>query len=378
MKKRSSYLLKKLDRILGIPLVFFLGFFHRSRKPPEAPKKVGVLVSAAIGDTVLAAVIGAALKDRDAGTEVVLVTGSSNSVIAPFLPAFDRSMEISEKKPWLAVPALRKEKFDVLVDTGQWSRLNALLSALSGARFTAGFRTRGQYRHYCYDRTVEHSAKAHELTNFRNLAAVLGVGPGRVGLANYGAPTSAQKYLVFHLLPSGEKSWMKEWPEANWARLAEDLSSEGHEILLTGSPQEAPLLDAFIRTVRPGTKVRSIAGVSFRETLQTIAGAELVVSVNTGIMHIAAVLEKNLVALHGPTDPKRWGPVNSNSQVVQASLGCVPCLNLGFDYGCGTNACMKALEYRSVYGACQTFLAAKQPLSQQKPAPTAPQDREAP
>ena len=57
---------------------------------------------------------------------------------------------------------------------------------------------------------------------------------------------------------------------------------------------------------------------------------DLVISGNTGVMHIAAALSKKQVALHGPTNPMIWSPLNSKAVVVSSPCRRVPCLKIGF------------------------------------------------
>ena len=69
---------------------------------------------------------------------------------------------------------MRQDQFDLLVDFGPRPRLNAILTALARARFTAGFRTARQARHFAHDLAVEHQRWDHELENHRRLIRALG------------------------------------------------------------------------------------------------------------------------------------------------------------------------------------------------------------
>ena len=87
-----------------------------------------------------------------------------------------------------------------------------------------------------------------------------------------------------------------------------------------------------------------------------------VVAVNTGTMHLAALLGKPLVALHGPTDPKRWGPIypghsNADNTIV---LGPGPdeggaYLNLGFEYSDNPTYLMDQISVEAVLAALRKF-----------------------
>src|SRR5205085_7589635 len=105
---------------------------------------------------------------------VVLIAGSDNAEVARLVEGVEvATVPIGE--PLETVRRLRRLELDVLLDFGQWTRVEALCSFFSGARYTIGFDTPGQRRHYCYDSTVRHSADVHELENYRRLARRLGV-----------------------------------------------------------------------------------------------------------------------------------------------------------------------------------------------------------
>jgi ADP-heptose:LPS heptosyltransferase len=74
------------------------------------------------------------------------------------------------------------------------------------------------------------------------------------------------------------------------------------------------------------------------------------VSGNTGVMHLAAGLGLPLLALHGPTDPVKWGPraLPGRARVLEAGIACSPCLFYGFDYGCPRRDCMEAIPQERV------------------------------
>jgi ADP-heptose:LPS heptosyltransferase len=75
-------------------------------------------------------------------------------------------------------------------------------------------------------------------------------------------------------------------------------------------------------------------------------------------MHAAAALNRPLIAIHGPTDPRRWGPRNKNSVVISKDLECRPCLYLGFEYGCKEKKCLNGIPDRAVFDAVDSFLGA--------------------
>ncbi len=357
---RGSGLLRTLDRYGGVPLLRVLGLACRKRPFPREVRRIGVLNTVAIGDTVLTGAVVADIHDAYLDAKLTYFAGPSNYEAARLLSAVDEVVPLPLDNPIAALGLLRQNQLDVLLDFGPWPRINALLTLLSGSSFTAGFRTAGQYRHYGYDVAADHSPDVHELENHRKIARAIGVDSKRVPSIKAPLP-SAQvaaamrtPYVILHLWPGGTGSALKEWPSERWKRLAEELVSRGYNLILSGAASDRGGNESIVHQVRrSGTAtVANLAGSSLGDTAALLAAAQLVVSVNTGVMHLAAALGVPVVALHGPTSAKRWGPVSERAIAISSPLAGCAYLNLGFEYPRRPPECMKAITFEAVFAAC--------------------------
>ena len=96
---------------------------------------------------------------------------------------------------------------------------------------------------------------------------------------------------------------------------------------------------------------------SLPQTIAALARAAAVVAVNTGTMHLVAALDIPLVALHGPTDPARWGPLSSRADVLGPGKdegGAY--LNLGFEYPPEAVDCMSMIATADVLTSLRKVL----------------------
>jgi ADP-heptose:LPS heptosyltransferase len=351
--ERGNRLRRLLDRWIGCPLVLLLGMLHHRRERPTDVKSIGILMFGAIGDALLASSIIHDLRNAFPSARIVAFASSSNRSALDLLEGPDAVVVTPISQPQRALALLRREPIDVLIDVGQWPRISALLAALSGSRFTIGFRTRGQCRHWAYDAVADHSSVCHEIDNFRALISCLNIKGGATPrlksdvldtpVASYGAP-----YVVFHPWASGYKSYLREWRTENWIALAHYVLRRGYRVLITGGPEDAARSHSLaLATGRP-MEVTVLAGqATLRETASRLAYAAAVVSVNTGIMHFAALLNRPTVALHGPTNPRRWGPL-SDSAVVVGPGPDGGYLNLGFEYPVYPPDCMSRITVEQV------------------------------
>jgi heptosyltransferase I len=361
-----------LDFRVGIPLLHVLALFHRRRKVPVEIQKIGVLSSAALGDTLL---FSGALQDVRAAypaAEIVHLCTAQNVAAAEMIPGASRRVLISLTKPWPSVKAMRAEKFDVLLDFTSWPRLTAVYTLLAGAKYTVGFRTAGQHRSVGYDKTVEHRADCHEVVNLRRLAAVLGEeelgtrfedrghAPAVVVRETAEVPFAEEPDVVaLHLWASGQRSWLREWPEERWVELAQRLAGPETLFVVTGAPSDAERSAPFVEKLR-AAGLRAEAFVSpdgFTTLVHVLRRSRLVVSVNTGVMHLAAIAGARLVAINGPNSNRRWGPVGPRAVGVEAPGEGCGYLHLGFNFDGQATDCMKRTSVEMVYDAAQKLLA---------------------
>jgi ADP-heptose:LPS heptosyltransferase len=370
MSERGSPTLRTLDRYAGIPVVAAAGLVRRRRKPPSEIVRVGLLKAYAIGDTVLLSAIVRDLAAALPDAEIVFFSGLDNATTAELIDGVSDVVSVPISRPWLTVRRLREARVDVLLDFGAWPRIEALETALSGARYTVGFRTPGQFRHYAYDTAVPHSAVVHELENYRRILEPIGVESRSLPrLEPPGEPASDAlpdgDYVVFHLWPGGYRSELKEWPLERWRELAEALSGQGFAVVLTGGRDDAERTAAFARSC--GSLPRPVVGtagrLTIREVLDVLARSRGVVSVNTGTMHLAAAVGAPTVALNGPTDERRWGPLGERALSVNSAYEGCGYLNLGSEYDGRREDCMLGISVERVLEATGTLagFAAREP-----------------
>jgi ADP-heptose:LPS heptosyltransferase len=356
--------MRLLDRYLGIPIVFFAGYCRRKGAIPVRPRRIGLLNTAAVGDTILMSGPLADLRAAYPESQIVYFSGPSNYEAACLLEGADVVVKLPVFSPLHAIREVRAQNIDLLLDFGPWCRLNAIIAIFSGADFIAGFRTSDQGRHFGYDLVVDHSEHAHELENHRGLIRALGIRPSHPPKLKC-SPDENQKvydfsrrFVVFHLWPGGSAARHKLWPLGRWVALAEDLAIDRYDVVFTAAADQRQLNDSVINAVNPSlrSRMRNAAGLSLRETVRLLARADLVVSVDTGVMHMAAALGVCLVALHGPSSPRRWGPIGDKAIVVEAPMSGCGFLSLGFEKARGAPPCMNAITYAMVRGVCDALL----------------------
>jgi heptosyltransferase-1 len=128
------------------------------------------------------------------------------------------------------------------------------------------------------------------------------------------------------ILNPGAKWENKRWPKEYFRELASSISKNfpRTQIVLLGGKSDYELTAG----IRNGTdSVLDLTGrTSLWEMIEVIRGAQLMVTNDTGPMHIGAALKTPLVPLFGPTNPARTGPYGQISRALQLNISCVPCM----------------------------------------------------
>lgn len=356
-RERGNPALRLLDRYVGIPLVAGGGLLRRRRPRPADVRRIGILNSTNIGDTVLLAPV---LEDVARGfpdAEVLLFAGPVNLPVARLIEGVT-PVELRLSSPASAVRAIRAQRLDAIVDFDQWPRVEPVYCLLSGARWRAGFRSPGQHRHYAFDAAVDHSDAVHEVENYRRLAVLLGIESR--SLPRLRAPNAVppermppSPYAVFHLWPTGVRSELKEWPWERWRELAGELDSRGVTVVLTGSAADAARTREFIGSCGDlAPRLVDAAGkYDLAQVVDLLSGSRCVVSVNTGVMHLAAASGAPTVGLNGPTSERRWGPLGERAVSVNSSVDGCGYLHFGWEYRGRREDCMLGIPVDGVLDA---------------------------
>ena len=125
-------------------------------------------------------------------------------------------------------------------------------------------------------------------------------------------------------------SWAtKEWPQEKWYSLIKSLQYRANFVCL-GGPKEAtqykPLMDSLAAEGIVQIILNMLGKTTLQEVGALIESCDVVVTADTGALHIALALNKPVVALFGPTDPKLWGPLTGIFKVlVNDELDCLGC-----------------------------------------------------
>lgn len=136
---------------------------------------------------------------------------------------------------------------------------------------------------------------------------------------------------------------LKSWPTKNWVELGNKLVERGYEVIFIGGSMEQGMIEPYYDEL--DSRIISFIGKhSIKESFQVVREADLVVGVDTGLIHAASIQGTATLTLFGPTDPTIVKPFGPYSEIIHNTVECSPCLGYDHSYTCTNNKCMQGIS----------------------------------
>lgn len=215
-----------------------------------------------------------------------------------------------------AIRDIRCAEYDTVIDF-QGAARSALLARLSGAPSIYGFaEPRENVATMFYTHKIQ--AKGHHIIEQNLSLASAAAGCDRkLHEVEFASETPESRATGHYAIINPGAGWgAKQWPAERYGEVAKLLSEQaGLRSLINYGPGEEDMARA--AEAASGGTARSITG-SIAELISIMKGARLFVGGDTGPMHLAAILDVPVVAIFGPTDPRRNGPYGTPSVVLRS------------------------------------------------------------
>jgi lipopolysaccharide heptosyltransferase II len=382
------YLLMSI--IGGFLLLRRIGRQKRPLDPQHfQPGRILVIRLDLIGDLVLSLTLVRVLKRTYPDAEIDLLAIPSSAPVVADDPdihtlitynpnIWRRPQALLSPKNWREVRALvrlmQARRYDLAVSVfGSWAAIFAVLSGAGrrvgfGRESYPGFVTdnvaghhwqEGDHKHevdYCLELAQACGAQVKEedriprlfvreqaLREVERLLEQNGLRPGKPVIACHVSSHNGQS---------------KRWPIPYWVMLMDRLIRDyDANVVITGASADLPLIERITRRMQQQPMI--LAG---KTTLPQLAAllkrSDLLISGDSGPMHIGAAVGTSLIAIHGPTDPALSGPVSPKATILRSDIWCSPCYKAKGPADCRffTTQCMKDITPERVFAVVQEKL----------------------
>lgn len=326
---------------------------------------------AALGDVVMASTLIGAIRARDADAHITWLSGAGVAELVGSFAGVDDVIVADEV---------------ALLRGGVATRSRALLALwrrLAGRRFDVTLLAHADARYRAMLAPVRHGAmRSLEPRRTGRMLPIAGRwfgdeyarmldgdrsrGPivGHATLARVKGAMSPVDDPGIVLVPGGARNVLREsalrrWPAERYRQVAARLLAEGHRVTLVGDAA-----DAWVRPVFSGLDVRDEIGAhAIGGTLAILSAARLVITHDTGPLHLAALVRAPILGLFGPTMPTQFMPPHLATDVLWggATLACRPCYDGREFAACATNLCMQDIPVDAVLHRAAELLEGRGP-----------------
>jgi heptosyltransferase I len=237
---------------------------------------------------------------------------------------------------WQTVAWVRAQRFDWVIDLQCLARSGAL-AWLANGRLLAGLDEPREGARGYYDIIARRASyHTHAVDWYLSLLPLLKIPvhkqfdwlPPKKAPAETVARHLGQERGPWVLLQPGARWPNKRWPAESFSELVQQLRARmgnGIRFAVLGGREDTSIGESITRS--NSERVLNLTGrLSLPELIECIRRGDLLITNDTGPMHVAAALGKPVLGLFGPTEPKRTGPYGQLKNVLQHSLPCVPCM----------------------------------------------------
>jgi ADP-heptose:LPS heptosyltransferase len=347
---------------------------HGDSHPPKLPERVICSKFLGLGSVVISLPLLRALKES--GVKVAFWTFAGQAEIAKLSGLVD---EVWIVRPtltqfiptlWKTWRASRDFKADAFLDLEPTANFTSILGRLSGSPQRIGFMSAKPLRESLFTHLVSLTPERHMVENNLWMGRLLGTSPDADTSLPFPpaqvdkiqspiVPDPARTRIVLNI-NSSDLSWHRMWPEEHWVALCRELLKDPRtDLIFTGSHSELLRVEALLSKLEPSPRLINIAGkTTLGQVLKVLKDAKLVVSVDSGVMHLAAWMSVPLIGLFGPETPSLYSPRSRKARVLSAGLPCSPCLYVAADKitRCNDNICMKKISPARVLLTCRSLL----------------------
>lgn len=337
------------------------------------PRRIVVCKFLGMGSIIQSTPLLQTLRKNYPDANITFLTSAGNETLLKMIPAVDEVLTINDKKiSGVFLDTLRvlmnlwKKKADIYIDLETYSYYSTVVATLSCAVNRIGFyRAERNIRMGVYTHMMFFNARSAIAESYLQMVRLIGCTETVDELYKFVVPTSitektakllrdhtVSNYIVINPNASDLRI-ERRWPAAKYVELIRRLFSalpDCHFVLI-GNGAERPYVDSIFDQLdeNTGKRVLNLAGrLTLVELFSMIDKANLVVTNDTGPMHISFALQRPTVALFGPASPAQFGR-NKNVYAVYKNVYCSPCVHDFLTPPClGDNQCMKQITLEEV------------------------------
>jgi ADP-heptose:LPS heptosyltransferase len=369
-----------IDRLAVFPIMFSLNYIVRiigfmlriDHRLNRKFNKIAVCKFKGMGSILQATPLLATLRKNFPYAEIIFISTEANRAILSKINLIDKAILIDDNNflslcktfPGFILKII-KCRIGLYFDLEIYSSFSSLVTTLSLSKNRVGYYMRSSnYRMGIYTHMVFFNVRIPISQAYLQLSRLLSVDKFVTELFQLKVSNSdlsdvtKEKYFIINPNAS-DLRLERRWPKENFIILIKNLTIKfsSYKIYIIGSKSERDYVESIMASLGSHSNVINVAGkTSLDELISLIHHSELMITNDTGPMHLAFSLKTPTVSLFGPCLPNQYS-VYEKTVSLYKNLYCSPCVHEFIMPPCkGNNSCMKLITVNEVEEAINTVL----------------------
>lgn len=314
-----------------------------------------------------------AIRETFPNAEIVFLSTKSNVSFLSKITVIDKVISVDDSSTWKLVTSLTKAIFqlirnrpEIYIDLEIYSNFSSLVTISTLAKNRIGFYlSASSYRMGIYTHMMYYNTNVPISEVYMQIARVINPESKSSTLFPIYAYTKGavphhqikdEKYIVMNMNASDLRI-ERRWAGVHFKELASQVLTNypDKKVVFIGSGSEASYVEEVLSGFSHPNLVNLAGKTSVDELIQLIHQAELIVTNDTGPMHIAFACNTPTIALFGPCSPEQYG-WNVNAKIIYKKVYCSPCVHEFITPPCnGNNSCMQLISVEEVMHEVNEF-----------------------
>ncbi len=394
-------LMRKIDSIIGRILCFIFSIYEKIKKlfirdkKMENPKKILFIELSEMGSLILSYPLLKKTKEKYPNSELYFLTFEKNKPALEILNIIKKENIFTIKDDSMKnfiidnikfLKKIRKNKIDTCLDLELFARYSNLLNYLSGAKNRVGFdnfKAEGLYRGNLLSHRIYYNPYYHISLNFLSLIESLEEDNLDIPLVKKEVKNNIElpelnlnKKEIYSKISNWNKNFDKNkkiiifnhyagdlkiraWPKKNFIELGKKiLQNSKNQIIIIGPKKAKKDSNKIFSKINSKNCIDLTGKTSFKEMIEIFGISNLLISIDSGPPHFAALTKLPSIILFGPETPKLYSPLNKNAKTIFKNFNCSPCLNAFNSRNtlCKNNKCLKNISVKEIYKETEKML----------------------
>lgn len=366
-----------LDRFLGVVVGIPLNYLVRlmgkimrfDHSLDREMKKIVVCKFKGMGSIIQATPLLKTLRNRYPNAEIIFVTSIENEKIVSKITCINGAYILNDRSffkligsSFSLVRRLIKFRADVYIDLEIYSNFSSIITTLSIAKERFGYYLReNRYRLGMYTHMMYFNTKAPISQTYLQFARLLSIDSVDEKLyeieENNSIQVEYENYIVINPNAS-DLRYERRWPAENFVALSQKITERYPDLkqVYIGGPSESEYVKTITQKLNEYPQIIDVSGkTTIDELIEILRKTQLLITNDTGPMHLASCLNSSVIALFGPCSPSQYG-FGENVHVIYKNVYCSPCVHEFTQPPCkGNNQCMQLITVDEVFNLFENY-----------------------